>query len=126
MSQAGPRWTVPETREFYWSKIEREIQRPEAQTSRAPGVSWFGILCRRVLPAGFVAALLVAGLLVYRLNAPPPAPTTVADADEPTVETTLANSDATTYRDASGDTTLVWFSYADAGPAQLKTPSAVN
>ena len=40
---------------------------------------------------------------------------------------TLANSDATTYRDASEGTTLVWFSSAaDDVPANNKTPAAVN
>ena len=39
----------------------------------------------------------------------------------------MANSDATTYRDASEGTTLVWFSSAaDDNPAQNKKPTAIN
>ena len=40
------------------------------------------------------------------------------------VETALADSDATTYRDASEGTTLVWFS--DNAPDTGKAPTAVN
>ena len=38
-----PALKVPESREFYWSKIQREIQHREPETVPAPGrsVSWF-------------------------------------------------------------------------------------
>jgi anti-sigma factor RsiW len=118
--------SVPESRDFFWSKIEREIQRLEPQTTSAPNVSIFAALRRFLLPASAVAALVIAGLFAH-FNAPKVIIENVADADTPSVETTLANSDATTYRDASEGTTLVWFSSAaDDNPAQNKGPSAIN
>ena len=56
---------VPETREFYWSKIERQIQREEA-VGRAPGALWAGRFRRWLAPLAGVAAL--AAVLVVALN----------------------------------------------------------
>jgi anti-sigma factor RsiW len=126
MAKSEPHLSVPESREFFWSKIEREIHRLEPQTSSAPDVSIFAALRRFFLPASAVAALVIAGLFAH-FNAPKVIVESVADADTPAVETTLANSDATTYRDASEGTTLVWFSSAaDENPMQNKGPSAIN
>ncbi len=126
MAKSEPHLSVPESREFFWSKIERKIQRQEPQ-ALPPDVSIFATLRCFLLPAGTIAAVVIAGLLAH-FNAPVPAPKavveTVADADTPTVETTLADSDATTYRDTSEGTTLVWFS-ANA-PAKGKAPTAIN
>jgi anti-sigma factor RsiW len=128
MAKAEPHLSVPESREFYWSKIQNEIRRREPQPAAVPGISILAVLRRWLLPASAVAALIVAGLLGFaHFNVPKTAVETVADADEPTVETTLANSDATTYRDASEGTTLVWFSStADDGPAPTQNPAAIN
>ena len=130
LAKAGPHLSVPETREFFWSKIEREIQRLEPRTISAPEVSIFTMLRRWLLPAAAVAGLAIAGLLVHSEfpnNVPKTAVPDVADAGLPDVETTLANSDATTYRDASEGTTLVWFSSAaDDSPAPNKKPTAIN
>ncbi len=126
MVNAEPHLSVPETREFFWSKIEREIQRLDPPVVVAPEPSVFAVLRRWLLPAVAVSALAIAGLIA-QFHAPTAAVQTVADADAPSVETTLANSEATTYRDASEGTTLVWFSYApDASPAQNKKPTAIN
>ncbi|MDD5140900.1 MAG: hypothetical protein PHY43_11640 [Verrucomicrobiales bacterium] len=128
MVKSEPHLSVPESREFFWSKIEREIQRLEPRTAETPGTSVFVALRRWLLPAVAVSALVIAGVIVHfkaPTIAPPARVTNVADADAPTVETTLANSDATTYRDASEGTTLVWFSYAaDDNPE--KNPAAIN
>ena len=128
MAKSEPHLSVPESREFFWSKIEREIQRLEPQTISAPKISIFTTLRRLLLPASAVATLVIAGLIAhfeFPNNAPKAVVETVADTDTTTVETTLANSDATTYRDASEGTTLVWFSSADDSPAQNEK-SAVN
>jgi anti-sigma factor RsiW len=125
MAQAEPHLSVPEAREFFWSKIEREIERQEPAAT-APGVSILAALRRWLIPAVALGALVIAGL-VGHFNVPKAAVETVADADTPTVETTLANSDATTYRDASEGTTLVWFSApADDRAVPSKTPTAIN
>jgi anti-sigma factor RsiW len=118
--------SLPESREFFWSKIEREIQRLESHATPTPKVSIFVTLRRWLLPAVAVSALVIAGMFA-RLDSPKTVVVTVADADEPYVETTLANSDVTTYRDASEGTTLVWFSSAaDDSPAKNKAPGAIN
>jgi anti-sigma factor RsiW len=126
IAKSEPHLSVPESRAFFWSKIEREIQRLEPQTTSAPDVSIFTSLRRFLLPASGVAALVIAGLYA-NFNAPKVVVESVADADTSSVETALANSDATTYRDASEGTTLVWFSSAaDDSPAQNKSPAAIN
>ena len=126
MAKSEPHLSVPEAREFFWSKIEREIQRLEPQATSAPDVSIFAALRRFLLPASAIATLVIAGMIAH-FNGPKAVVESVADADTPSVETTLANSDATTYRDASEGTTLVWFSSAaDENPMQNKGPSAIN
>jgi anti-sigma factor RsiW len=124
MAGAVPQMNVPESREFYWSKIAREIQRPEPQETSAPDVSIFATLRRFLLPASAVATLVIAGLFAH-FNTPKLGLESVADADTPTVETAMADSDATTYRDASEGTTLVWFS-STADDSPDKRPTAIN
>ena len=127
MAKSEPHLSMPESREFFWSKIEREIQRLEPHPAALPEVSFFAIVLRRwIMPAVVLGALVIAGLIVHFI-APPPAASAFADADAPSVETSLANSEATTYRDADEGTTLVWFtSVAGDLPAPDKKPTAVN
>ena len=112
---------VPESREFYWSKIERMIRHEPAQT-RAAGVFILFRLRRLLLPVGAFSALVIAGLFAYsRMETA----TATDDSDAPIVEA-MAGSDATTYRDNADGTTLVWFSVPAAGePVKIK-PSAVT
>jgi anti-sigma factor RsiW len=124
MVKSEPHLSVPESREFFWSKIEREIQRLEPRKNFKPNVSFFASLRHFLLPASAVATVVIAGMIAH-FNVPKTVVENVADADTITVETTLANSDATTYRDASEGTTLVWFSPADDSPAPNKK-SAIN
>ena len=123
MVKSEPHLSVPESREFFWSKIEREIQRLEPETTDAPDASIFTALRRWFFPAVALSALVLAGLIAH-FNVPKAAVESVADADTPTVETTLASGDATTYRDASDGITLVWFS--DNTPVKSKSPAAIN
>lgn len=121
-----PQLRLRESREFFWSKIQREIQRQEPRPVAAPEPSGFAALRRWLLPAVAVSALAIAGLVAH-FHTPSGNVMVVADADAPSVETTLANSDVTTYCDASEGTTLVWFSYAaDDNPTQTKKPTAIN
>jgi anti-sigma factor RsiW len=124
MTKSEPHLSVPESREFFWSKIEREIQRLEPRENFKPSVSIFASLRRFLLPASAMATVAIAGMLVH-FHVPKTVVENTAEADVTTVETTLANSDATTYRDANEGTTLVWFSSTDDGPAQNKK-SAIN
>ena len=48
---------LPESREFYWSKIEREINRRQSATERTGAASVFALLRRFLMPASAVAAL---------------------------------------------------------------------
>ena len=121
--KSKPHLSLPESREFFWSQIEREIQRLEPEKSATPEVSIFNALRRWFFPAVAVSALALAGLIAH-FNVPKAAVEIVADADMPTVETTLASGDATTYRNASDGITLVWFS--DNTPIKSKSPATIN
>jgi anti-sigma factor RsiW len=88
---------LPESREFYWSKIQREIQRQEGHAPR-PQAPFLARLQRFLVPAAGLALLGLAGLLALPHSAAP-------------FETALADSGAFTYHDDSARTTLVWLSY---------------
>ena len=92
---------LPESREFFWSKVQRGIEfqgRQAPQPARRQS-TWLAGWRRWLVPAGAVAAATVAALLVVR---PEPGPE---------VETSMADSVGFTYRDFAARTTLVWLSY---------------
>jgi anti-sigma factor RsiW len=94
----------PESREFFWSKIERairaqEIEAPAVRPSRlAPLAAWWKYL----VPAGSLASLLFASLLVTRGP---------GGSGGPEWEAALNDPGALTYRDFASGTTLVWLSF---------------
>jgi anti-sigma factor RsiW len=90
---------LPESREFFWSKIEREIQRLEPPETALRPVPWLARLRRLLVPVSGLALLLVAGLL------------TLNPATRPTAEMETADSGAFTYHDDAAGATLVWLSY---------------
>lgn len=105
LAGAGAPLKLPETREFYWSKISREIARLE--TKREPvavaAESWFARARRFVVPAGAMAGLAIAALLA--LNQP---------VEEMLFETSVqtgAETRASTYHDYAHGATLVWLSF---------------
>jgi hypothetical protein len=109
--------TVPETREFYWSKIERQI-RPQARSARPAQarpalLRWFPSL------AGFVA---LACLMVLSVKPHAPAPSA---ADE--ISSSDNGMEAVTFHDQSTGMTVIWLGGDEqAQPAQLpaaKTPA---
>lgn len=94
--------TLPESRDFYWSKIRREITRESAAAATATPRFQFGWLRRILVPASGLALLVFVGLLTIRGPHPArPAGT----------ETALADSGAFTYHDYAAGATLVWLSY---------------
>ncbi len=102
------RITVPETREFYWSKIRRDIQQLETPEPEAPRHSLFSFWRRTLAMSGGFAALVIA-LLVG----------TTFGHRTPGTEIALAEGDAFTYRNYESGTTLVWLSYpAENGLAE--------
>ncbi len=103
---------LPESREFFWSKIEREIQRQEAAVPQRAPVPLLTLLRRWMVPASAFALLFVVAVVLNRPAGPS------APAAGPATETMVAGSGAFTYHDYSAGTTLVWLSYpADNEPA---------
>jgi hypothetical protein len=102
--------TLPESPEFFWSRIQREIQR---QPQVAPAPAWVSLFAgwrRWLAPAAAMAVALTAVLLMPRSG------------QGPQVETSLNDSGALTYHDFSARTTLVWLSYpADEGQMRPET-----
>jgi len=98
---------VPETREFYWSKIAREIEKTERIVAADAGLSPWQLILRLLKPVAAVAAVVLAGYAAFTLSGPKrpvggsPVEVLVASADV----------DAITYYDYADDTTFVWFSY---------------
>ena len=99
------RIVVPEGREFYWSKIQREIERTEAAKARpeAEPVSIFKWLIRTLLPVTGLALLTVA---LFVMTRPAHLPTTPI-----ALEVASVDSSTMTYRNYESGTTLVWLSY---------------
>jgi anti-sigma factor RsiW len=96
---------LPESREFFWSKIEREIQRLETPAPKPARLPLWALFRRLLVPASAVAVVFIAGVVLTRPTGP--AVRTAGAA----IETALADSGAFTYRDYSAGTTLVWLSY---------------
>src|SRR6185369_9386776 len=91
---------LPESREFFWSKIRRDIEHLEKETAAAPAsVSWLQVLRRTLVPISGVAVVLLAGLLLTR------------QATSQGSETYLDDSGAFTYHDFDHGATLVWLTY---------------
>jgi len=96
---------LPESREFFWSKVEREIQRLGAPAPRPARATYLAQLRRFLVPASAVAAVVIAGLMLNRQ------PGSSGGSVATEMETALADSAAFIYRDFSAGTTLVWLSY---------------
>ena len=94
---------LPESREFYWSKIERAIQRQEAPAHQSIPVMplWLAGLRRLLLPAAGLALLAIAGLLAIQSSR----------LESGSVETAFSDPGALTFHDYTSGTTLVWLSY---------------
>src|SRR5690348_9138260 len=68
-SAGVPPARVPESREFYWSKIKREIERTAPENAPAPRASLFTWFRRALMPLGAIAALaLVAVIAIHSFS----------------------------------------------------------
>jgi anti-sigma factor RsiW len=109
---------VPDTREFYWSQIQRRIERetPALRPERAPR---FGRWQRYFLALAGVAAAACTLVITLRHAAPP-------IFDE--ISSTSDSMEAVTFHDQSGQMTVVWLqdNSPQATPKQplLKTQGA--
>jgi anti-sigma factor RsiW len=95
----------PETREFYWSKIARDIQRQEKRVSVGSPASILTLLRRLMVPSGIMVALLM-GMLVIKQQLGVERRFGVAETD-----TAQVDAGTFTFRDFASGTTLVWLSY---------------
>src|SRR5688500_18321930 len=66
-----PELKCPESREFFWSRIEREIRVQESQAERAPApsLSFFGWLQRYLMPVGAAAAVALLAVVATNKSA---------------------------------------------------------
>jgi anti-sigma factor RsiW len=88
---------LPEAREFYWSKLERQLRTDAPAAQPASSLAIWSWMRRLLAPATAVAFLL---LLL-----------TVSPRSESGIETASSDSGAFTYRNSAAGTTLVWLSY---------------
>jgi len=99
---------LPESREFYWSKIERDIRQNSAQRLPAAGVSRLGWWWKILTPALGVAVLLIAGIPLLRLST---SPSQVGYLHE--IETPLDETSAISFHSQSAGMTVVWVQSRD-------------
>jgi anti-sigma factor RsiW len=121
MKDSEPNVRLPESREFYWSKIEREIQRLEPVAQTTQSVSPFEFLRRLLMPVSAFAVLVVAGLITYiQLGLG-------GSSHSLETEVAMANSSAFTYHDYSAGMTLVWLPFpAENELAQNGPPATIQ
>lgn len=107
---------LPESREFYWSKIEREIRRLQARESeRTAASSGVWALVQRYWPWAGAAVAFGVALTVW----------TRGPADhlaELGAEFALADAEGFTYQDYANGVTLVWLPY----PAENESEGATT
>lgn len=97
--------SLPESREFYWSKIERGIRTAEQPASARDGGAALRVWWRKwLMPAGALAALAMTAWLTGTQ-------TGLLGSAVFFGESSLEDAGAFTYRDFSTGTTLVWLSY---------------
>jgi len=94
---------LPETREFYWSKIERSIHRQEVQSGARTTGSARSWLWRFVMPALGVAALVLIALPLFRVGS---GPGELGYLHE--IETPLEDTSAISFHSQSAGMTVVW------------------
>lgn len=96
--------TLPESREFYWSKIERSIRQSEVSAARASrpaqrSLRWI----RLFVPAGALAVVLMLSLTLIRTAN---GPQSVSYQHE--IETPLEETSAISFHSHSTGVTVVW------------------
>ena len=96
---------LPESREFYWSKIQREIGRLESPQPVAAATGWLATWRRWLLPVSALALAALAAVIIV------PQQGLGRHAGE--AEFALTDDGSSfTYRDYASGTTLVWLPYA--------------
>lgn len=113
-----PEFRLPESREFYWSKIEREIERLDAVPATS-AVGACALFFKRHLGAlsGVAVAAAVVFFIAAQMNIVPP--NLLEEIDNP-----LDDVGTFSFRSESQQMTLVWISnpFADAEEASDVMP----
>jgi anti-sigma factor RsiW len=108
-----PEFRLPESREFFWSKIEREIGRAEAVTPAQRG-GWFAFLRRHLAAtAGVGVAVAVTLFAALQMNWVSP------DLFEE-IENPLEDTGSFSFRSESQQMTLVWISNPSASTEETE------
>ncbi|MBM3880917.1 MAG: hypothetical protein FJ387_14560 [Verrucomicrobia bacterium] len=103
--QAGePEWRVPESREFYWSKIQRDILRQERPEARPPRSRWTGSWFKYLAPAAIVGALALLISMPELLFGP----STSGSVLTAEVDTPREDVSSFTFRSEAEGMTVVW------------------
>lgn len=114
---------LDESREFYWSKIQREIEKAAPVTEPEPGVSLWQALSRLFKPVAATAVVVLLGYSAFLYYGE--RPSHGGGATEVLVAS--ADAEAITFHDYSDDTTFVWFSYpAENGVANGGSATTLN
>jgi anti-sigma factor RsiW len=96
---------IPESREFYWSKIERGIRQAGAAPGRAHGRPlWVRWWARYLAPAAIVGTLAV---LLVTPAIRPNSPRWISHAE---IESPLDDLSSITFRSEEGRMTVIWVS----------------
>jgi anti-sigma factor RsiW len=111
-----PEFRLPESREFFWSKIEREIQRLEISPAEARTPAWL-LFLRRHLAAVSGTAVAAALMVFMALQMNWVSPDLFEEIENP-----LDDTGSFSFRSESQKLTLVWIS----NPAADETPEAAE
>jgi anti-sigma factor RsiW len=102
---------VEDSREFYWSKIQRQIER-EGAVRPTDGVPWISSLRRWLVPIAGVGVLACALMMAVNQSAP--------TFDE--ISATDSGMEAVTFHDQASQMTVVWLQ--DSTPEAEQAPVA--
>lgn len=110
---------LPESREFYWSKIQREIARFPREQSAPDRPSLASLLLRWLVPVTCVAVLVAAGVFYERYGG--------NGSDEVIWQAANSDVNAFTYRDYDEGMTVMWLTYtSDNTVANPGDPATIN
>jgi anti-sigma factor RsiW len=117
---------VPDSREFFWSKIQRQIEREARQAPVPEPAPWLRLWQRIALPLAGLAAAACVVLVVVKPSHP--AIALASPGDE--VTATSDTMDTMTYHDQSTGLTIVWLqdnsATAPAGAASVDDDNSVD
>lgn len=94
---------LPESREFYWSKIERSIRQETPQTAATPARSERPWWMRFIAPVAGAALLLFGALALIRMTSHPVSMSYLHELESPQDDT-----GAITFHSQSPAMTIVW------------------